>query len=63
MSVKRKQRNHDRPRIRQNIYGNWYGYRGTTKVEWFFGQCGGQQEASEWLSDQIKADKADKIRQ
>jgi hypothetical protein len=23
--------------IRQNVYGNWYGYKGNRKVEVFFG--------------------------
>jgi len=37
-------------KIRQNIYGNWYGYIGTRKVEWFFGTTTEQErEANEWL--------------
>jgi hypothetical protein len=41
-------------KIRQNIYGNWYGYIGARKVEMFFGSggCGGEQEfqAKQWLA-------------
>ena len=50
-----------KPRIRQNIYGNWYGYIGARKVEMFFGSggCGGEQEllAKEWLAAQQKGNK------
>ena len=38
-------------RIRQNVWGNWYGYIGTRKVQWFFDNSFGTQEehAKRWL--------------
>jgi hypothetical protein len=37
-------------RIHQNIYGNWYGYLGTRRVEMFFGHPWEQeQDAKAWL--------------
>lgn len=43
--------------IKQNIYGNWYGYLGGRKVESFFGSGGsggGQEfEARQWLRSAI----------
>jgi hypothetical protein len=36
--------------IRQNVYGNWYGYLGGRKVEWFTGSTTEQELAAhEWL--------------
>lgn len=47
-----------KPRIRQNIYGNWYGYVGTSKVRFFYGWPEQQeQEAREWLNKQLAASK------
>jgi hypothetical protein len=45
-----------KPRIKQNIYGNWYGYLGNHRAEMFFG-CGGfggeqERQAQEWLAQQ-----------
>lgn len=46
---------HSKPRVRQNLYGNWYGYIGTSKVEYFSGTPRNQEEqARRWLSDQLK---------
>jgi hypothetical protein len=37
-------------KIRQNIYGNWYGYISGRKVEWFFGSTTEQKIAAhKWL--------------
>jgi hypothetical protein len=48
-----------KPRIRQNIYGNWYGYLGNHRVESFFGSVEVQEEkAIEWLYAQIEMAKA-----
>lgn len=41
-------------RIKENRYGNWYGYLGTRRVESFFNDSQGSQEdhAKEWLARQ-----------
>jgi hypothetical protein len=37
-------------RIHQNIYGNWYGYLGTRRVEMFFGPAWEQERSAKaWL--------------
>jgi hypothetical protein len=40
-------------RIRQNAYGNWYGYIGTRRVEQFFNSPEEtmEQQANRWLKD------------
>lgn len=40
--------------IRQNVWGNWYGYIGGKKVEWFLEDAGTTQEqnAKAWLAKQ-----------
>jgi hypothetical protein len=44
-----------KPRIRQTIYDNWYGYLGTRKVEYFSGTPRNQEEqARRWLESQLK---------
>lgn len=39
--------------IRQNVYGNWYGYKSTRKVECFFGipkfHYSQEEAAFDWL--------------
>jgi hypothetical protein len=36
--------------VKQNRYGNWYGYRGTRKINYFFGAgCSQEQQAFRWL--------------
>ena len=44
-------------KIRQTIWGNWYGYLGNRKVESFAdvgaGRGGAEQEAKDWL-EQMK---------
>lgn len=48
-------------RIRQNVWGNWYGYEGRNKVATFFDSPEGTQaeHAKNWLEG--KADKRDFI--
>ena len=43
-----------KPRIKQNAWGNWYGYLGNRKIECFFNDDQGTQEqhAQEWLAEQ-----------
>lgn len=39
-------------RIRENAYGNWYGYIGTRRVELFLGSSFEQERAArQWLDD------------
>lgn len=42
-----------KPRIRENRWGNWYGYLGNRKVEWFMNDDNGTQEenAKKWLAN------------
>jgi hypothetical protein len=41
-------------RIRENIYGNWYGYLGNRRVEMFFNSSTEtmEQAAKRWLTEQ-----------
>jgi hypothetical protein len=43
-----------KPHIRQNIYGNWYGYIGTRKAEWFYNtpEETSEEMAKRWLAKQ-----------
>jgi len=44
-------------RIKQNIYGNWNGYKGNKKVKEFsntISGCGAESEANEWLVEMRK---------
>lgn len=47
----RKIPGHGKPSIRQNIYGNWYGYKGRSLVASFGNSSQGtaEQAANEWL--------------
>jgi hypothetical protein len=49
-----KETNKMKARIKQNAWGNWYGYLGNRKVECFFNDAYGTQEqhAQEWLAEQ-----------
>ena len=42
--------------IKENRYGNWYGYKGNKRVEIFFAIPGKSQEdsAKEWLQERTK---------
>jgi len=43
--------------IRQNVWGNWYGYRSGRRVESFFNSAEESQEqaAQRWLREQLAA--------